>query len=66
VSPADFTVNPADVRNIQYFLISDGGDDSRTTAAEISGPLMVILISDGSWAVAVADASGMSSPRPSS
>jgi hypothetical protein len=56
VSSATFTVNTADLGNIQFFLISDG--DDRNSAASLSGSVKVIQLTNGTWAVARADASG--------
>src|SRR5262245_40455427 len=56
VSFAEFTVNTADLGNIEYFLIPDGAD--KNSSNDLSGPIKVIQLSDGSWAVARADSNG--------
>ena len=56
VSTATFTVNTADLGNIQYFLISDGAD--LNSSSELAGPIKVIQLANGTWAVAQATASG--------
>src|SRR5262245_50343617 len=56
VSSATFTVNTTDLGSIQFFLISDGYD--RNSASSLSGPVKVIQLANGSWAVARADANG--------
>jgi hypothetical protein len=53
---ATFTVNTADLANIQYFLIPDGADHN--TTAELTGAVKVIQLSDGTWAVADVDSNG--------
>lgn len=55
VSAASFTVDSAAVDHIGYFLIPDGNGQN---AATPNGPVKVIQTTDGSWAVAKADASG--------
>jgi flagellin-like hook-associated protein FlgL len=55
-SSAEFTVNTADVKDIGYFLISDGA--SLNAAAALAGKLKVARAADGSFGLARADASG--------
>ena len=58
VSAVDFTVNTADVGNIEYFLIPNGGDIGANSNAELSGGVKVIQLSDGTWAVATLNSNG--------
>jgi hypothetical protein len=53
-----FTVNSADVGNIQFFLISNGYNINKSDPGDLTGPVKVIQLSDGSWAVADVDANG--------
>ena len=53
---AEFTVNTADLGNIEYFLIPDGAD--KNSNSDLSSNIKVIQLSDGSWAVARADSNG--------
>ncbi len=55
VSSASFTVATGDVADIGYFLIPDAG---RTCGPDASGPVKVVRLSNGTWAVALADSSG--------
>ena len=57
-SYVDFTVNTADVGNIQFFLIADGGNLNADQPDDLSGKIKVIKLADGTWAVADADANG--------
>ena len=57
-SYVDFTVNSADVGNIQYFLISDGGNLNANEPDDLVGAVKVIKLADGTWAVADVDANG--------
>jgi CSLREA domain-containing protein len=59
VSTAEFTVDTAELGNIEFFLIPNGGNRRENTAAELSGPVKVIQLGNGSWAVATANASGV-------
>ena len=56
VSTATFTVNTADLGNIQFFLIANGA--SLNSSSELGGPIKVIQLGNGTWAVAQATASG--------
>jgi VCBS repeat-containing protein len=58
VSYADFTVNTADLPNIQFFLISDGYTLNKSDPDDLTGAIKVIKLSNGSWAVADVDAQG--------
>jgi VCBS repeat-containing protein len=53
-----FTVNSADLGNIQFFLISNGYNINKSDPGDLTGPVKVIQLSDGSWAVADVDANG--------
>ena len=55
-SAVEFTVNSADVKDIGYFLISDGA--SLNSASALAGNLKVARAADGSFGLARADASG--------
>lgn len=57
-SYVDFKVNTADVGNIQYFLIADGGNLNADQPDDLTGNIKVIKLADGTWAVADADANG--------
>jgi hypothetical protein len=57
-SSVDFTVNTADVGNIEYFLIPNGAGISANSDSELSRPIKVIQLADGSWAVATLDSNG--------
>ena len=57
-SSVTFTVNTADVGNIQFFLISDGYNLNKNDKDDFTGAIKVIQLSDGSWAVADVDANG--------
>src|SRR6187549_169356 len=48
VSSVNFTVNTADLGNIQFFLISDGYNNN--SGDDFTGAIKVIRLSDGSWA----------------
>ena len=56
VSSVNFTVNTADLGNIEFFLISDGYN--RNSGDDFTGGIKVIRLSDGSWAVANVDSQG--------
>ena len=56
VSSVKFTVNTADLGNIEFFLISDGYN--RNSGDDFTGGIKVIRLSDGSWAVANVDSQG--------
>src|SRR5690349_10607976 len=58
VSYVDFAVNTADLGKIQFFLVPDGAAPGRNAADDLSGTVKVIKLSDGTWAVADADANG--------
>src|SRR5688572_17143664 len=53
-----FTVDTADVGNIEYFLIPNGGGIGANSDAELSGPVKVIQLANGDWAVATLDDNG--------
>lgn len=53
-----FTVDSSDVGDIEYFLIPNGGDSCNNSRQELSGPVKVIQLANGSWAVASADSQG--------
>ncbi|OQW55470.1 MAG: hypothetical protein A4S14_12520 [Proteobacteria bacterium SG_bin9] len=57
-SYVDFTVNTADVGNIQFFLIADGGNLNADQPDDLTGAIKVIQLADGTWAVADVDANG--------
>ncbi len=57
VSSASFTVNSADVGKIGFFLIPDGAGICRNDDG-LSGPVKIIKLSNGSWAVASVDSNG--------
>src|SRR3972149_11026817 len=58
VSSVEFTVDTADVGNIAYFLIPNGGDIRKNSDAELSGEIKVIQLANGSRAVATVDEDG--------
>ena len=58
VSTATFTVNTADLGNIEFFLIPDGYNQNKYDADDLIGAIKVIQLSDGSWAVADVDLHG--------
>ncbi len=58
VSYADFTVNTTDVANIQFFLISNGAVLNKNDSDDLTGPIKVIQLSNGTWAVADVDSDG--------
>jgi flagellin-like hook-associated protein FlgL len=55
-SSVEFTVNSQDVKNIGYFLISDGA--SLNAASALAGRLKVVRGADGAFGLARADANG--------
>src|SRR5262249_42926709 len=57
-SSTTFSVKASDLPYIQYFLISDGYDLNRGDPDDLTGPVKVIQLSDGSWAVADVDSHG--------
>jgi VCBS repeat-containing protein len=57
-SYAEFTVDSTDVGNIEFFLIPNGGAIGANSDAELSGPVKVIQLADGSWAVATLNGDG--------
>jgi VCBS repeat-containing protein len=57
VTTASFVVGSADVGRIGFFLIPDGGDICSNPDA-LKGPVKVIKLADGNWAVALTDANG--------
>src|SRR4051812_19429912 len=54
-SSATFTVNTADVANVEFFLIPNGYHINKEDDGDLTGPIKVIQLSDGSWAVADVD-----------
>jgi VCBS repeat-containing protein len=58
VSSVDFTVNTADLGNIEFFLISDGYNLNQNDSDDFTGAVKVIQLSNGSWAVADVDSNG--------
>ena len=58
VSSVNFTVNTADLGNIEFFLISDGYNLNRNDSDDFTGQVKVIKLSNGTWAVADVDAQG--------
>src|SRR5688572_16092957 len=50
-SHAEFTVDTADLGNIEYFLIPNGGGIGANSDRELSGPIQVIQLKNGDWAV---------------
>jgi len=57
-SYAEFDVATADLGDIQFFLIPNGDGISKNSNAELSGPIKVIQLANGSWAVATVDEDG--------
>src|SRR5262245_24958690 len=57
-SSATFTVNSADVGNIEFFLIPNGYHINKEDDGDLTGAIKVIQLSDGSWAVADVDSHG--------
>src|SRR4051812_3661141 len=58
VSSVNFTVNTADLGNIQFFLIPDGYNLNKDQPDDLTGAIKVIQLSNGSWAVADVDSQG--------
>ena len=58
VSYVEFTVATDQLNNIQFFLIANGDGISKNTDAELSGPIKVIQLANGTWAVATVDEDG--------
>jgi hypothetical protein len=57
-SSVNFSVNTADIGNIEYFLVSDGFSLNRNKPEKLSGPIKVVQLTDGSWGVADVDSNG--------
>ena len=57
-SSATFTVNTADVGNIEFFLIPDGYNQNKSDPDDLTGAVKVIQLANGSWAVADVDSHG--------
>ena len=58
VSSVNFTVNTADLGNIEFFLVSDGYNLNQSDSDDFTGAVKVIQLSNGSWAVADVDSNG--------
>ena len=54
----EFSVETDNLNNIQFFLIANGDGISKNTDEELSGPIKVVQLADGTWAVATVDEHG--------
>lgn len=57
-SYADFTVNTADLPDIQFFLVSNGAILNRNDADDLTGAIQVVRLSNGAYAIADVDSHG--------
>src|SRR4051812_16183093 len=58
VSSATFTVNTADLGNIEFFLVPNGYNLNQNDTDDLTGAIKVVQLSNGSWAVADVDSHG--------